>query len=559
MKKILINIITLVCATLPVCLLADSSFVNEYSVPVGIKVPYYSGINPIPKSIIIVLQPGDFYKSKFLGNGYIYEQYGLMPGIAEQLIKNSSTNVFVDQRYRKECDEAYKKFVAGLTSSSMPDWWVTECQKQYFEEIKKAEEGLKDNFKKMTNPHYKDDGPYEEFYNAALRSYSFLTNIPNRINELNAPNSDPDKDGLDNRTEYYCGSNPWRENVFVCYPKYLQLIPDGSPMVTGCFYIANRSPKEEFFDVTFTDTELVKTSLLLFDEYGKRISSFMLIPGHSTNKVFYVVKNEYFPACFGNWYKIDVDVDSKPVGTIIPYAPGNYSRPLKRPFNLFPQAGYCFEPGEKMLCRWEVDKNPDVQLEDNYQLQVIGLQKKFPISLGIEEKRSTVLMDKYDWYYAKIEPGIYIWRVTRENSLSDPVSSDWSWFAMGREVVPEKEKASGNDKATKESQGQTYYYLEDKTIVHELFVNVPFQYKERQFFENFSKRKDFVWNKNLTMQFDTSLPKGLSLKKTATGEDLEITGVPLEAGDFKTCLVFSNGRSEVKEEHVFKIKDVEKP
>ena len=662
MKKILIKIITLVCAILPICLLADSSITNMYSAPIGIKVPYYRGINPIPRNIIIVLQPGDFYKGKIGKNGYIYEQYGLMPGIAEKLIQNNSTNVIVSYSLdRTKEDESYKKFVAGLTSSSMPDWWVTECQERYFKEIREAERALEDNSKKIrsTISLYDDKKLYKKYYNQALHSYSFLTNIQNRINELSATNSDPDKDGLDNVTEYYCGSNPWKESGIVSYPKYLQLIPDGSPMVTGCFYIANRSPSNLFckFDNALIRIQDGRYRPFLFDEYGKSIDGGMDVPGQSTNKVFCLIKDEYFPRCFYGGYDISISVTNNLIGEIILYTPGNYSHPLKQPINLLPQAGYRVEPGERILCNWEDewDKKWDnksrdylnYQIPNDYQLQVIGLQKKFPLTLHIEEKKPILLIEKDDWLNFVIEPGIYLWRVNKQTCFSNPISSEWSWFSIGREVAPEKGKALGNDNAWKNYYGQvifvyafakkpydlpmgsyqaressrfleplmknqilyrtnesfrikgvfskpgvytntwldissdgktndirqyfivrnpaekknvrSYYYLKDKTIVHELFVNVPFQYKERQFFENFSKTEDLVWDKNLTMQFDTSLPKGLNLKKTEDGEDLEIMGVPLKAGDFKTCLVFSNGKSEVKEKHIFKIKDIGEP
>lgn len=67
---------------MPACLICAANYQNDYNVPVGISVPYYREGSIIPEHIELVLQPGDLYKSKTGKNGYIYEQYGLMPGLA---------------------------------------------------------------------------------------------------------------------------------------------------------------------------------------------------------------------------------------------------------------------------------------------------------------------------------------------------------------------------------------------------------------------------------------------------------------------------------------------
>ncbi len=653
MKKI---IIALVITTMPVCLSAVSSYINEYNVPVGIRVPYYNGKNPIAKHIDIVLQPGDLYKGKAGKNGYVYEQYGLMPRLAEELIKNNSTNVIVSWGLdRRSEDEEYNNFINGLTSENMPDWWITSYKDKYFKERAGAEKEMEKNADKTNsaNLYYANLELQKKYYGQAVRLYSFLTNVQNRIDDLSDPNSDPDKDGLDNRTEYYSGSNPWKESGIVCFPKYLQIIPDGGQMVTGCFYIANRSQSNLFcdFENEFISRQDNRYRPYLFDERGKSVDRGMNVPGQSTNKVFCLIKEEFFPRCFYGSYNISISVTNNPIGTINIYTPGNYSHPLQKPTNLSPKAGYCIEPGERVLCSWKDEwnnKNQPNQTPNDYKLQVIGLKKRFPLSFSIEEKKPILLIDKDDWLYHRPEPGNYIWRVNKQTRFSNPVSSDWSWFNIGREVAPQKARVYGSDEArvfgrnearvitatvgekydlpiqmhsasnsrflkpllknqevyyktnfnsfyvagvfektgvysnmwlninkksgtnehlyvfivrnpSEDKNVRSFYYLEDKTIVHELFVNVPFEYKERQFFETFSKKKDLIWNGDLKMEFGEALPEGLSVSRTEDGEDLEIKGIPSTAGTFKIDLAFSNGKRHAKEQHVFRIKDIGEP
>lgn len=651
MKKSLIFAVPLlVCLMTPFYLLAVSTCLNEYNVPVGINVPYYQEGSSIPKCIDIVLQPGDLYKSKTGKNGYIYEQYGLMPGLAEELVKNNSTNVVVSWGLdRKKENEEYNKFIDGLTSTNMPDWWITECQKNYAKEKEGAEKGIKENLDKI----YWDKELCKKRYNQAICLYSFLTNIQNRIDDLSEPNSDPDKDGLDNRTEFYCGSNPWKESGVISYPNYLQIIPDGSQMVTSCFYIANHSKSNLFckFDNALIYIQDKRYRPYLYDERGKAVDNGMDVPGQSTNKVYCLIKDEYFPRCFYDGYNIEISITNNLIGTIILYTPGDYSHPLPKPTNISPKAGYCIEPGEKVLCSWRDEWNEDMQTyqtSNDYKLQVLGLKNKFPDILEITRKKSITFIDKDDWEYHRPEPGNYIWRVNKQTHFSNPVSSEWSWFNIGKEVAPQKSTSYGDYahmeghsqamfvftyagkpydlsigtyKAANSSRflddlrhdqeiyyetnsccfyikgvfnkpgvytntwrnitsdGQTndtlhyfivrnpsaeksvrsFYYLKDKTIVHELFVNVPFDFKERKFFEEFSKTDSLLWDSELTMEFGAALPEGLQIKRTEDGADLKISGVPVKAGTYKIPLVFSKGKYKAEEIHVFKVKDIDEP
>lgn len=610
-KTFVFAALLLFCLMTPPHLMAVSTYLNEYNVPVGINVPYYPEGSLIPKHIDIVLQPGDLYKGNIGRNGFIYEQYGSMPGIAESLIdKNTNSAVVCSFDRSAIFSEEYDKFVNGLTSTNMPDWWIS----QY--------------------------------------------NTEKQIDKLNDPCFDIDSDGYDNRMEFLSGSNPLQKNDLIAYPKYIKMIPEGCAMVTGIFHIINHSKSNLFFKF---ENPLIRSNdnryrPHLFDKEGKSADAGIEVSAKSTNDVYCLVKEEFFPKFFDEDYQIFISVTNNSIGIIKFYTPGNYSHSLTKPTNLTPKAGSCIEPGEKLRCSWSDEGNRDIQwyqIVNKYQLQVIGLNNIFPKTTYIKEEKPIVLMDKRDWIYNRPEPGNYVWRVNKQNQYSDPISSDWSWFNIGREVAPQKARCFGNNQARIEgrngaevvfavtgkeydlgigpgnasrkshflgplqknqkvyyqtngwrdpdcfhisgifekagvytntwfsisSEGKTnsslyvfvvrnpseeknvrsFYYLEDKTITHDLFVNVPFEYKERQFFETFFKKDDFIWNEKLKMEFNGTLPKGLSARKTNEENDFEIKGVPLEAGIFKLDLVFSDSRQQVKEKHVFRITDIGEP
>ena len=634
MKKVLTFSFSLVIVMMSLRLWAVNDYLNEYSVPVGVNVPYYPEGSLVPKRIDIVLQPGDLYKGNIGKNGFIYEQYGLMPKIAENLINNNSTNVVVSWSLNKgKNEEEYEKYIDGLAATNMPDWWIKKYQSIYSRNVQEAQ-------------------------TYSISAYSFLTNIHDRINELTDPDSDPDGDSFSNRTEFYCGSNPWRENDVIAFPRFVRIVPEGGTMATGVFHIVNHSKSNLFcsFENALIRSKEKRYRPYLFDNKGKSIDAGIEVSGESTNKIYCLIKDKFFPRRFDDCYQISVSVTNSLIGEIQFYTPGNYSHPLTKPTNLTPKAGSCIEPGEKLRCSWRDEGNRDIswyQIVNKYQIQVLGLNNKFPKSTYIEEKKPILLMDERDWIYNRPEPGNYIWRVNKQNQFSDPISSEWSWFNVGREVAPQKAKGRGSDQARIEgrngaevvfavtgkeydlgigpgnasrkshflrplqknqkvyyqtngwrdpdcfhisgvfektgvytntwfsisSEGKTnnslyvfvvrnpsneknvrsFYYLEDKTITHDLFVNVPFEYKERKFFETFLKKDDLIWDKDLKMEFSDALPKGLSVNRTKEGDDLEIKGVPLEEGVFKLDLVFSNARRQVKEKHVFRIKDIGEP
>lgn len=609
-KTFCLTALLFVVLMIPLHLMAVSTYLNEYNVPVGINVPYYPEGSLIPKHIDIVLQPGDLYKGNIGRNGFIYEQYGSMPGIAESLIdKNTNSAVVCSFDRSAIFSEEYDKFVNGLTSTNMPDWWIS----QYITE--------------------------------------------KQIDKLNDPCFDVDSDGYDNRMEFLSGSNPLQKNDLIAYPKYIKMIPEGCAMVTGIFHIINHSKSNLFFKF---ENPLIRSNdnryrPHLFDKEGKSADAGIEVSAKSTNDVYCLVKEEFFPKFFDEDYQIFISVTNNSIGIIKFYTPGNYSHSLTKPTNLTPKAGSCIEPGEKLRCSWSDEGNRDIQwyqIVNKYQLQVIGLNNIFPKTTYIKEEKPIVLMDKRDWIYNRPEPGNYVWRVNKQNQYSDPISSDWSWFNIGREVAPQKAKGRGSDQAHVEGhngadvifavvgkeydlpidkksslnshflepllknqevyyqtngayhlncfrvrgvfekaglytntwfnisrEGETnkslyifvvrnpsaeknvrsFYYLEDKTITHDLFVNVPFDYKERKFYETFSKKDDMSWDDDLKIEFSEALPKGLSVKRTEEGDDLEIKGVPLEGGVFKLDLVFSKAGNQVKEKHVFRIKDIGEP
>ena len=628
---------------------STNTYLNEYALPVVIQVPYYKTKDSAPELIDITLKPGDLYEGCEGRNGYVYEKYGLMPGIMEEYTGKFEKNpVVYSKEERALWDAEYAEYQKGLLAETMPENWVEENKEKYKDAVASIQRMIELKTNLIANSN--DEGSIfvlQREVEDYVSEYNSITNIQDRINDLTSPESDPDHDGLNNRTEFCRGSNPWLEDYITAYPKIVQIVPDKNTVATGVFYVVNTLQTNITIELRNILNRIKEPKYFLnfaIDGTSELTNAFT-IGSCSTNKIYVLLNALNFPPNLGYDYFIRVCDTNKCYSVIKLYTPGDYSKKLQKPTGLNPANGTRYEKLEKLCLGWQDDENNETDknyVRTQYKPQIVGVNHDLYLFTRPVVQKSV----SYD-ISVKNPDGIHIWRVNKQDVFSDPVSSDWSWFSVGREIAPEKGKASAYDQAWISHNGQTrfvyafaekpydlpmgsyqaressrfleplmknqilyrtnesfrikgvfskpgvytntwldissdgktndirqyfivrnpaekknvrsYYYLKDKTIVHELFVNVPFQYKERQFFENFSKTEDLVWDKNLTMQFDTSLPKGLNLKKTEDGEDLEIMGVPLKAGDFKTCLVFSNGKSEVKEKHIFKIKDIGEP
>ena len=70
--------------------LGEKDYLNNYEVPVLIKVPYYEKGASKPRPYDLMLQPGDLYKSRPGKNGLVYEKYGLIEKTFAEFNKKQS-------------------------------------------------------------------------------------------------------------------------------------------------------------------------------------------------------------------------------------------------------------------------------------------------------------------------------------------------------------------------------------------------------------------------------------------------------------------------------------
>ena len=75
------------------------------------------------------------------------------------------------------------------------------------------------------------------------------------------------------------------------------------------------------------------------------------------------------------------------------------------------------------------------------------------------------------------------------------------------------------------------YDVKNSCVVHKLFKNVSFSFKEKSFFESLYKKEGLDWFKIDSKEIDPPLPDGLKAEATDDG-DWQINGFPTVSGIF---------------------------
>ena len=105
---------------------------------------------------------------------------------------------------------------------------------------------------------------------------------------------------------------------------------------------------------------------------------------------------------------------------------------------------------------------------------------------------------------------------------------------------------------------QSFFHINKKAIIHDLSVNVPFNFSEKIFYDEFYKREGLEFEKNAEAKFSLPLPKGLTEKRMDDG-DIMLSGIPLVDGTFTNNFTLQNGKLVAEIKHIFRIKDVHEP
>lgn len=522
---------------LPLCVNGKitGSYLNECSAPVLITVPYYFKGVPVPKTIDIVLQPGDLYKSKTVGNGYVYEKYGLMPGLAKEMMKEKDNDLpCLYKSQKKTLDQDYADFCEALNTSNMPARWISKeienldlYKKSYEgliynlnttrEDLKKKESSSENNFLKEREKYFKEN----------VDRFSLLKEISDEdAKKISEPLIDIDGDGLNNYEELKCDSSPFLKDVLILYPHFMKLDPSGCQTVTGVFYLRNLSEKNIKFRLKFSSVfdaryqprvVCAENKDFEIDETGNIMS--VDIGGKQQYKFYYFLNAGFLPYEFSCQYTIACLCDEYfRVGTVIPYVEKDYSVASEKPVGLKPEPGHRFTYDSKMKFMWDLpDKKSFDDMSVFFLAQMFHVEsKRTPQDLGFTVSDNE---SNKDCFYVEREfmndllPGNYIWRVVQQSFYTKPAASEWNWFSVGKEIQPPKE-----EKSEFKNDHIWIFRNQKKLSFYELEAGKPF--------------KQFVCSTGdaLRCTFEKPLPKGLKLSLVNKGRNWEISGTPQEVG-----------------------------
>ncbi len=519
----------------PAVELGENDYLNEHDLPVVIEVPYYEKGSKEEQPLELVLQPGDLYKGRNGQNALIYEKYGLVEKTLAEFVKKERPAPVVNWRDGRPADDkAYEKYLAGLKTEKMPEDWVKRYRSYYSDELENIEYKIKDQLEwKKTNAHD------EKKLKKLEKDKAFFQSISSRIDDLEDPASDPDQDGLDNRTEYARGTNPFLKDYVSAYPMYYEVVYDHSPVVTGTFYLVNS------FSAPFTvkwsnglnaGSDFYKLNIDLNGQPAPQMT--MTLPPVSTNRLDCYFSAEAFPRYFDDAYEIyfyDVtnEYETARFGVRFHTYEDN-SQPLTSPEITEPKKGSLFTVNDKLTLRW-IEPEGKKMISDrreriNYKIQLIdpfGKDGEKDVSKG-----GNAFVKKHQNFKANdFKPGTYFWRVNKQDRFHVPVGSSWSWFAVGKEMAKPILPIKGD------SRLRCDFYLKsgdaNRHYVFDLTKGLPFKH------DVFGKEGS---------HFRSPLPEGLSYVPREDDKNRSlISGTPEKVGRYTNLFVCVCNRYDGKD------------
>ena len=509
----------------------ERQYLNECPAPVEISVPYYPKGVKRPKQLNIVLQPGDLYQSREGRNGVIYEEYGLMPKIAESLMSEKDENLpFLYNSFKKSKEEKNKKYKLAISGTNIPSWWINH-------EIER-----KEKWKYYTNFEKRQD--LEQIKNLDNKTLKTL---------LSDPSNDVDGDGINNFNEMKFGTSPFIKNSVVAYPSIVEIDPAGCLMVTGIFYIENfRSTNivcSFDFDLGGIDKKykprLSCSTKFLYraGEYGST-NTYIFVPAKGKTTIQCILNSQFLPYEMTSFYDIYIECkgDLIDFNKIEFYINGDYGPVLEKPGRLRPIAGQRLEnfAYEKFL--W--DGRDTIRVSEwLFYPEFYNVKEKTEAEAVSKSSKMTDIGKRGNDRYIKSAdtndfiPGNYIWRVIKQTYYSKPVASDWSWFSIGKEIAPPVEKKTTFKPYHRVNASDT---SNENFHCYELMIGVPCEFTICN------------TNQSLKAPFEKPLPKGLKVILSDQDRWWTLVGTPKEVGRFTNAWYINNN---YKKSAVFSIYD----
>lgn len=585
--------------------ISSCDFLNTCELPVVLTVPYYKNNSEEPQEYEIVLQHGDFYQSSKIYNGYIYEKYGLMPEIAKKTMETLSGNIPSLYFSPKEELVDYEKIEKGLFSAQMPNWWIEKAmrnlemnRKSYMaaiENLRLEKERLEAIKPDVEDVFAKKDfsESYSNYICAASRQvsrFSYVTNITEKkIKLLANPEADVDDDGLNNRDELRCGTCPTKPDCVAICPNKIKITPNGNEIITNIFQVRNLTKTNVCcklipysIDEKFTPT-IEGVNIRTVTNASKEIE--FSLDAKVSAQFLLLCRSEHLPYRLPYDFNIDLYTDDSYQASLRPFVINNQSVSLEAPVIVSPKDGEClpnlrnvkfvFDSKDEDRSHYQ---NKTGAADDSltvkafiYDMNGKDMRKDIRFSLAASHLcNSDTLSSNKEYFFVKdsvcdfIPSGNYIWRLVKQNAYSNAITSDWRWFSIGVPIGPESEKSPNEScddqnmaNAEKKPANSSYYHVNKRSVIHELIVNVPFEYYAKDFYSNFEGKNGPKLDEDVKAEFSGNLPEGLSGQRVSG--DFKITGVPGKAGIYTNYFVVYNDDNTVKERHVFKITDIGEP
>lgn len=563
----------------------EGDYYNKSKLPVVIDIPYYEPLEIEPPKIrpgmkiqeyqemienpsygkvkkefrVIeqILQPNAFYQSAKGDNGLIFDDYEFDPEAIINLFNNQENQIAEDSgsKINASQDKSGNVKKTKIPSIDLPVFYFSAK-----EELDKIAENIRKGSSGDKMPRWWPD--------KYIKEYLSLTNINDRstgLSLLSDPDKDMDGDGLGNRDEMLCGSDPLKKDEIVFKPAFLEFHYDDSSVLTGKFSAVNLGDTNLCFRVSLgcRDRDFRYLPRLECESAGEHKTNqfgnfvFTLLPKEEINLIL-LFDSKYLPNTLYPAYQVNLIMRDQYCAKLIPYIQGNHSSKPEPPSISHPRNWSRLATTKNLRFEWdspEINKRNKLVKKCKYRKKVasvysklqfvrLGDNKSFCINTNDDEQpastpedRNYVQRDNID-----LQPGNYLWRVIEQTALTDPTNSLWGWFSIGRKIYQPKDQpikgssyASGDSHFSRNSN--SYYYI------HDLTKGVAVD-----------ERNSHLYSLS-NAYYAYPLPKGLALtRKNRDGYRSDhLSGTPEETGLFTNLWIGSQGETVVTQKHFFVI------